>query len=322
MESHGNETHGEPRWGRWVLAIAALIAVAAIGWTLVRDGAGNGGAVVEAGDTQQPSVPEMIAALEARLAENPQDAQGWSMLGWAYFRTERFAEAATALKRATALAPDNGEYHSMLGEALVLASNDGDGLPADAVAAFDRALEIDPADPRARYFRAVAMDLGGDHRGAIDAWFALMEDTPSDAPYAADIRQVIVDVADAHDMDVADRLAATNFAPPALPETDGPQVATAGIPGPTRQAMQDAAALPEGQQQAMIRDMVDGLDARLATNPGDADGWIMLMRSRMQLGERAAARRAFERADAAFATDPVARKRIREAAAALGVPTS
>ena len=249
---------GESKTGRWVLAGAAALALAAVGYAISQQG--KEAAPVETAPAEQPPVAEVIARLEAQLAKDPDDAEGWQMLGWSYFQTGRYAEAATAFRRATSLDPDNAEYFSMLGEALVLASENGDGLPADAEAAFERALALDPADPRARYFHAVALDLDGRHEAAIAAWFDLLEDTPSDAPWAADVRRVIADVAAAHDIDVAERLAKTGFAPASGGlATDGAQVATGAIPGPSQQQMRAAQGLPPGQQEAMIRGMVDKL---------------------------------------------------------------
>ncbi|ATW05349.1 hypothetical protein CHN51_02770 [Sphingorhabdus sp. YGSMI21] len=266
-----------------------------------------------------PSVDEVIDGLEKKLQENPDDAESWRMLGWSYFETGKFAESATAMKRATTLDSDNPEYWSMLGEALVMSSN-GQQVPADAAAAFRNALKHDPKDPRARYFLAVEKDMAGDHRGAINDWFALLEDTPADAPYAADIRRVIGQVAENEGIDVAARLAkAAPAAPTGGITTDGPAVATAAIPGPSRQQMQEAAALPPGQQEAMIANMVDGLDKRLQADPNDANGWIMLIRSRMQLGQTVQAKQALDRGLKAFKNDGAEAKRIREAAAALGV---
>lgn len=310
------------RGGRIALAAAALLALAAGGiklWQSRQDDAGT--AALPAAGAPQPTVDEVIAKLEARLKANPDDAEGWRMLGWSYFSTERFAEAATAMKRATALDPGNPEYFSMLGEALVMASKDGQGMPPDARAAFDKALSLDPKDARARYFRAVAMDLAGDHRGALDAWFALLAETPADAPWAADVREVIRNVAKENGIEVEKRLAATNPAPPTQGfATDGSAVAAAGIPGPTREQMQAATQLPQGQQDAMVRGMVDGLEAKLKANPANAQGWIMLMRSRMQLGEPRKAQLALSQALAAFRNDGATSRQLREAAATLGVP--
>jgi cytochrome c-type biogenesis protein CcmH len=262
----------------------------------------------------------VIAKLEKKLAEKPDDAEGWRMLGWSYFQTERFAEAATALKQATKLDPEHAETWSFLGEALVLASKEEGKMPRDAKVAFDKAIKLDPEDARARYFQAVALDLAGRPRQAINAWFKLLEDTPSDAPYADDIREVIRNVGEKRKIDVEKRLAEAKFASPANGTvTDGPQKAAAGIPGPTSEQMKAAAGMPKGQQEAMIRGMVEGLEAKLVKDPANADGWIMLMRSRMQLGEPKKAAETLQKGLAAFRNDGDAARKLREAASSLGV---
>jgi len=308
------------RTGKIALAAAAAIALAAGGTALWRANRGDSGQAPAAAQAQPPSVDEVIAKLEARLKANPNDAEGWRMLGWSYYQTERYAEAATAMKRATALDPKNPEYFSMLGEALVLASKDGDGVPADAMAAFDKALALDPKDSRARYFHAVKLDLDGQHQAALDEWFALLKDSPADAPWVGDVREVIQSVGKKHNIDVAQRLAAVSPAPPANGfTTNGQQVASAGIPGPTQQQMQAAAQLPKGQQDAMVQGMVDGLEAKLKANPNNAQGWIMLMRSRMQLGQQQKAALALQNGLAAFRNDGATSRQLREAAATLGI---
>jgi cytochrome c-type biogenesis protein CcmH len=102
--------------------------------------------------------------------------------------------------------------------------------------------------------------------------------------------------------------------------TNGAAVASGAIPGPSSAEIKAASALPKGQQEAMIRGMVDGLEAKLVKNPGNADGWIMLMRSRMQLGEPGKAAKALEGGLAAFRNDLSAARKLREAASAIGVP--
>lgn len=311
-----------PRGARLVLGAAALLALGAGGAALWRGAQDDAPAPAGAAATEQPpSVEQVIARLEARLKANPDDAEGWRMLGWSYFQTERFAEAATAMKRATGLDPDNAEYFSMLGEALVMASKDGGGMPPDATAAFDKALALDPKDARARYFQAVAIDLAGRHQEALDAWFALLRDTPADAPWAEDVRSVIRNVGKENGIEVEKRLAAVRPAAPAGGfATDGAQRAAAGIPGPTRAQIQAASALPQGQQDAMVRGMVDGLEAKLKANPANAQGWIMLMRSRMQLGEQRKAALALQDGLTAFRNDGATARQLREAAAMLGIP--
>lgn len=319
--SSGSAASG--RGGRIVLVLAAVVALAAGGIAVWR---GQRDAEIIAKppaptESQAPSVDDVITRLEARLKAKPDDAEGWRMLGWSYFQTQRYAEAATALKESTKLDPEHAETFSFLGESLVLASKTEGRIPPDAQAAFNKALKLDPKDARARYFRAVAMDLAGQHRKAIDAWFALLKDTPADAPYAEDIRAVIKNVGDRYKIPYEERLAAAQFAAPAGGmATNGAAVASGAIPGPSSAEIKAASTLPKGQQEAMIRGMVDGLEAKLTANPGNADGWIMLMRSRMQLGEPAKAAKALDGALAAFRNDLAATRKLREAASAIGVP--
>lgn len=296
--------------GRWALGAAGAITLAAIGIAIMRGD--DIPAPAPAQQAQPSETPDQaIAKLEARLKSNPNDVQGWQLLGWAFFETSRFPEAATAYRRATALSPDKPELWSALGEALAL-STDKRELPKDAADAFAKAIALDPKDARARYFLAVGKDFAGDHKGALDAWFALLADTPAGAPWEADLRRTIEEVAAREKIDVAARIAAVKPVPAA-----SPSVATAAIPGPTREQMQAASALPKGQQEMMVQSMVDGLEAKLKANPANPNGWIMLMRSRMTLGETARASAAWQ---SAVAANPGAKAQIDEAARALGIP--
>jgi len=310
---------------RLALIAAGLIAAGAVGYAVVQNKSGDSEPAARAANgAPPPSVDTVIANLEQRLAAKPNDPEGWRMLGWSYFETGRYAEAATATRQAIKLSPDSAELYSMLGEALVMAGDDPQIAP-DARAAFARAVALDPKDPRARYFLAAAKDIDGKHQEALDDWFALLADTPADAPYAKDIREVIVNVGRERGIDVGKRLADARFAPPAAAtgsaQADGgAAIAAAAIPGPSQDQMRAAAALPPGQQEAMVRQMVDGLAARLKQEPQDTKGWIMLMRSRMQLGETAKAATALNDARKALQTNPDAARQVREAAAALGVP--
>jgi cytochrome c-type biogenesis protein CcmH len=319
--SAGSSPGGTSRIGRLALAGAAVIAVIAGGIAIYRSQATQIAAPSpSAAASQQPTVDSVIAKLEAKLKTDPNDAEGWRMLGWSYFQTERFAEAATALQHATKLDGKTAETFSFLGESLVLASKEEGHIPSDAQAAFDQALKLDPKDARARYFKGVAIDMAGEHRRAIDLWFDLLKDTPADAPYADDVRGVIRKVGEKNKIDVEKRRAEARFAPAAGGMiTNGAAKAAGGIPGPDQAQMQAAAKLPPGQQDAMVRGMVDGLEAKLKTNPANANGWIMLMRSRMQLGEPAKAGQALQAGLAAFKNDSASARQIREAATTLGI---
>jgi cytochrome c-type biogenesis protein CcmH len=181
---------------------------------------------------------------------------------------------------------------------------------AEAEAAFRKALQLDPRDPRARYFLAVQKDLRGNGKGAVEDWLALLKDTPPGAPWEADLRRTIEQAGAKNRVDLAGRLPA--------PGTTG--TATAGIPGPSSEQLAAASSIPPGQQDEMILQMLARLEGRLKANPRDEDGWIRLMRSRMVLGQRDRATAALRSGLAAFRGDGAAESRLRSAAAELSVP--
>lgn len=56
-----------------------------------------------------PDVDTMIERLKQRLEAKPDDAQGWQMLGWSYFHTERYEQAAEAYAKAVDIDPASSE---------------------------------------------------------------------------------------------------------------------------------------------------------------------------------------------------------------------
>ncbi len=276
-----SETKGMSTTNRAILIAAFLLLAGAIGYAIWRDSANNAAAPAP---MAAASPDAQLAAIEERTRREPQSADAWMALGAARFDLGDYPGAAAAYEKSVAIAPESAGLWSALGEARVMASP-RDPMPPAAAEAFDKAIALNPKDPRARYFMAVKKDIAGDHKGAIDEWFALLADTPQGAPWEADLRRTIEQVGAINKIDVA--------------------------------PMEAASQLPKGQQDAMIAGMVDGLEAKLKANPADVDRWIMLMRSRMTLGETAKAAQALKDA---LAANPGAAQRLNAQARMLGVP--
>ena len=68
----------------------------------------------EATDSTQPPVHALIGGLEKKLADNPDDVKGWSLLAQSYAFTGRMAEAQTAGDRAVALGADAQEMQARI----------------------------------------------------------------------------------------------------------------------------------------------------------------------------------------------------------------
>ncbi|MCC5611692.1 c-type cytochrome biogenesis protein CcmI [Nostoc sp. CHAB 5834] len=319
-EAGGAEPEARPLGDRTTLRLAlGLAAVVAISGTLLYAFMGNPGVpgasrqaalspVSDPGAATHPGgdVTAMIAQLETAVQRNDRDVESWRLLGWSYFQTGRFDEAAQAYGRAAALDPRDANHPSSQGEALVQAAG-GQVTPA-AAAAFNAATAIDPNDPRARYFLAVRKDQSGDRDGAMADWISIVNAAPPGAPWAGEVRRFVEDVARERGIDISGRL---------TPATTDPAV---GSPGPDAAQVAAAAAMDPADRDAMVLGMVESLEARLRTQPRDAEGWVRLMRARMVLGDTAAAARAYASAQAAFIDNAAERERLAQAALGLGVP--
>ncbi|MDB5454375.1 MAG: C-type cytochrome biosis protein CcmI [Caulobacteraceae bacterium] len=259
------------------------------------------------GEHPQGDVASMIAVLEQRMKETPDNAEGWRMLGWSYLQTGRNAEAAQAYGRAATLAPKNAEYLSAQGEATVLASG-GQVTPA-AGAAFRKALAADPADPRARYYLAVAKDQSGDHKGAMADWIAMLKTAPADAPWVPEVRTFVEQVAKERGVDLTGQL-------PPMAATPAP--AAGPVRGPSAADVQAAGQMGDQDRQAMIEGMVGRLATRLKAQPNDRAGWEQLIRAYMVLGRTDQAAGAYR--EGAKALPPAEGAALKASAVGLGVP--
>jgi cytochrome c-type biogenesis protein CcmH len=202
----------------------------------------------------------LVAKAERHLAQNPNDGAGWDLLAPIYFRALRLEDAEVAYRNAIRLVGTNPERLSGLGETLV-AKTDGI-VTEDARLAFEESVRLEPNNPRARFYVALGLEQAGRKDDARAAFEALAKDSPADAPWMELVQQ---------------HIAATGGAP----------AATAQAPkGPTPEDVAAAEGMSEGDQQDMIRGMVESLAARLKDDPNNLDGWLRLVRSYSVLGDK------------------------------------
>jgi cytochrome c-type biogenesis protein CcmH len=132
-----------------------------------------------------PDVNTMIDRLAARLETAPGDVKGWRMLGWSYFNTGRFDQAAAAYAKAVQLDPNSAELRQSYEEAKSKASEaaaSGPAAPAGKSSEQPRvAANAKPeAAPPHQYDAAIrAMVDGLAHRlesapQDVDGWARLM----------------------------------------------------------------------------------------------------------------------------------------------------
>jgi len=239
------------------------------------------------------SVDALIARAEAHLAANPADGKGWDVLAPVYLRLQRFPAAVTAYRNAIRLNGSSAARQTGLGEAIANAA--GGIVSADAQAAFQAALTLDPANAKASFYLAMGLAQEGKRAQATAVWQKMLETLPPDSPWLGAVQQ-------------------------ALGQAAEPSVAAeAPVNGPDAQQMEAARQMPQQDRQAMIETMVAGLDSRLKQNPRDLQGWMQLIRSYAVLGMPVQARDALSRAVAAFGTGSDEAKKFTAFAVSLGV---
>ncbi len=145
-----------------------------------------------AADAQQAASLEiMVERLAARMEENPDQLEGWLMLGRTYVALDQPDKGAAALARALALAPQNPEIMINLAQAQATATNGQlGGRPAELIAA---ALVIDPKHATGRWLNGLVAYQAGEFPLAVKRWEALALDLDAADEDATELRQFIAD---------------------------------------------------------------------------------------------------------------------------------
>jgi cytochrome c-type biogenesis protein CcmH len=118
-----------------------------------------------------PDVAAMVAKLEKRLHDEPNDEKGWLMLGRSYLALERFDDAILAYDHAHRLDDKSADAAMGLGEAISLRA--GGEIPPPAAQLFEDALTLAPGNPKALLYGGFAAASRGDPALARSRWQAL-----------------------------------------------------------------------------------------------------------------------------------------------------
>lgn len=140
---------------------------------------GRSGAVA-GGSEDLPGMDEAVASLEERLANNPDDINGWKMLGRTHLTMRNFDGAVAAYERVMEL--ENGRVAQTLVDlALAITNRDGtplqQGRPVDLL---DNALKLDGNNQPALFYSGMAAANRGDTDTAAALWERLLGQNPPD----------------------------------------------------------------------------------------------------------------------------------------------
>jgi len=123
-----------------------------------------------------PSAPgplaELLPQLEERLSANPDDVQGWRLLGRSYLSTQNYSKARYALEKAVALEED--EYTTLTTLAEAIAMENGGDLSGEPMRILTRSLELNPRYEHTLWLMSIGQQQAGDHQSALRGFNLLM----------------------------------------------------------------------------------------------------------------------------------------------------
>ena len=209
---------------RTAMAVAAAVPIAAL---LLYFAVGNPAALAPgaaAGDGHgitREQIEGMVERLATRMKENPEDAEGWVMLGRSYAVIDRHAEAAVAYANAVKRSEPDAQLLADYADALAMAQ--GRNLRGEPERLIAQALKVDPRNVKALMLAGTVAFEKKDFKGAIAYWERILKVTPPDSPIADSVRDSIAD---------ARQFAGTAKAPPSA--KPGAAAVAASVSGTVR----------------------------------------------------------------------------------------
>ena len=291
-----------------MLSVAAMLPLIAVGVYLVYGSPGLPDQPLAArleDPSSEQDLAAIVARVEARLREHPEEGEGWDAVAPVYLGIGRYANAAEAFDQASKLLGESPKRLAGRGQALVLA-NDG-VVSEEARRVLERALALDPTLLEPRILLAIAKEQDGQFAAAIDDWRGLLAAGDESASWREMVQKRIA-AAEAHLADGSAGAGAPNIG--AAPKSGA---------GPTAGDVAAAQAMSPSERQAMVEQMVQRLAERLEQQGDDLSGWLKLVKAYTVLDRKDDAQKALARAKNQFSGDGQALQQLDALAAELGL---
>ena len=148
--------------------------------------------VAAAPDEQGPDMQKAIAALAARLAQQPGDAEGWALLARAYQATGRNQESLDAYRHAHELAKDNPAVTVEYAQALAVVAPDH-RIQGESRELLEGVVKADPSNQRALWLLGISDYQANRYDSAIARWNTLLPLLEANSDVAASVKQQIAE---------------------------------------------------------------------------------------------------------------------------------
>lgn len=214
--------------GRWMsFALMGLIPLLAV---MLYAGLGNFNAInptpemlASKKDPQQDAIIQMVEGLAQKMQANPNNAEGWMMLGKSYKHLEQYDKAIDAYEHAYKLLGDKTDVMLEYAEALSLANDELiAGKSADLVF---KVLAKEPNNPNALWLAGMAKAQAGEFMAAKKHWTQLADILPKGSEALQETQDLLTKL----DAKIAEATGQAVEAPPATKPTSAPNAAAGDI---------------------------------------------------------------------------------------------
>ena len=215
--------------GMWAgLGVFAFVVAGAGYWWTGRPGelgqppaafTAASGAPEAAGSAPQTVTREQVTAmvdkLAARMQAQPDDAEGWNMLGRSYMNLGRVEEALAAFQRALKIKPADANMLTEYADALAV--KNGRLLDGEPTALLDRALQLEPDNLKALALAGTAAFNRGDYATAVKHWDRVVRIGPANGQLVEMVRSGAAEARERGKLPAAAAAAAATTTPVAVP---------------------------------------------------------------------------------------------------------
>lgn len=244
-----------------------------------------------------PEYLAMIEELRRVVPTRGDDLQGWELLALHEARLGRYAESARAQERVVALRGEEATAGDWLGLADRMVAAAGGSVTPETEAVLGQIARLEPENLGLLYYLGLLEAQTGRPDRAFPLWRRVVEEAPEGSLHRRLAEGQIADVA---------WFAGVDYQPPAGS-------------GPSPGDMAAAADMDPAAREEMVRGMVEGLAARLASEGGRAEDWARLVTSLATLGETERAGAVLTEARGVFAGETDAEALLDAAAEEAGL---
>lgn len=255
------------------LVIYLMVGRADLGDAPLADRSDEIAAAAAASQKTEAGLNAALQTAREAVADDPDNVGKWLQLAMRAAAAADTDTEISALTQAEKMTAGDPAIKSLLAEALSRGADGQVTIPARRLIA--DALTANPNQPRALFLAGLAAYQDEEFARAVAIWQQLQTISSADAPWIDLLAENIADAAAAGGIDLAQDTAKTGQ-----------------VRGPDSTDIAAAAQMSDEDRTTMIAGMVDGLAARLAEDPSNAEGWQRLARAYQVLGNPVDAQRA------------------------------